>query len=126
MRKIKKILHILFLFLTIISYCFAQTQPVYKNTSLSVTERVADLVSQMTVEEKISQMSHLAPGIERLDIIPYEPNFENTLLEGTYPTIAYGVIISAAFFEKDVKKLVQMAIEAVPNNLIFENKNKVI
>ncbi len=34
---------------------------------------------------------------------------------GTHPTIAYGVIISAAFFEKDVNKLVQMAIEAVPN-----------
>jgi hypothetical protein len=35
---------------------------------------------------------------------------------GTHPTIAYGVMISAAFFEKDVKKLVQMAIEAVPND----------
>ncbi|MBL7113829.1 MAG: ADP-ribosylglycohydrolase family protein [Bacteroidales bacterium] len=34
---------------------------------------------------------------------------------GTHPTIAYGVMISAAFFEKDVEKLVQMAIEAVPN-----------
>jgi ADP-ribosylglycohydrolase len=33
----------------------------------------------------------------------------------THPTIAYGVMISAAFFEKDVEKLVQMAIEAVPN-----------
>ena len=122
----KKILQILILGLTITSYCFAQTQPAYKNTSLPVDERVADLVSRMTVEEKISQMSHLTPGIERLDIIPYEPNFENPLLEGTHPTIAYGVMISAAFFEKEVKKLVQMAIEAVPNNLIFENKNKVI
>jgi hypothetical protein len=34
---------------------------------------------------------------------------------GTHPTIAYGVMISAAFFESDVEKLVQMAIEAVPN-----------
>lgn len=34
---------------------------------------------------------------------------------GTHPTIAYGVMISAAFFETDVEKLVQMAIEAVPN-----------
>ena len=34
---------------------------------------------------------------------------------GTHPTIAYGVMISAAFFEKDVEKLVQMAIEAVPD-----------
>ena len=34
---------------------------------------------------------------------------------GTHPTIAYGVMYSAAFFEKDTEKLVQMAIEAVPN-----------
>ncbi|MHC4266056.1 MAG: ADP-ribosylglycohydrolase family protein [Planctomycetota bacterium] len=34
---------------------------------------------------------------------------------GTHPTVAYGVMISAAFFEKDVEKLVDMAIEAVPN-----------
>ena len=34
---------------------------------------------------------------------------------GTHPTIAYGVMYSAAFFEKDVEKLVDMAIEAVPN-----------
>jgi hypothetical protein len=34
---------------------------------------------------------------------------------GTHPTIAYGVMISAAFFETDVEKLVQMAVKAVPN-----------
>jgi len=34
---------------------------------------------------------------------------------GTHPTIAYGVMYSAAFFEKDVEKLVELAIEAVPN-----------
>ena len=34
---------------------------------------------------------------------------------GTHPTIAYGVMISAAFFETDPQKLVEMAIEAIPN-----------
>ena len=34
---------------------------------------------------------------------------------GTHPTIAYGVMISAAFFESDVEKLVQMAIDAIPD-----------
>ena len=34
---------------------------------------------------------------------------------GTHPTIAYGAMISAAFFEKDVRKLVAIGIEAVPN-----------
>lgn len=34
---------------------------------------------------------------------------------GTHPTIAYGAMISAAFFEQDVRKLVQLGIDAVPN-----------
>ena len=34
---------------------------------------------------------------------------------GTHPTIAYGAMISAAFFEKDVRKLVDIAVKAVPN-----------
>ena len=34
---------------------------------------------------------------------------------GTHPTIAYGVMISAAFFEKDTEKLVQMAIDEIPD-----------
>ena len=34
---------------------------------------------------------------------------------GTHPTIAYAVMYSAAFFEKDVEKLVQMAMAAVPD-----------
>lgn len=34
---------------------------------------------------------------------------------GTHPTIAYAVMYSAAFFEDDVERLVQMAMEAVPD-----------
>lgn len=34
---------------------------------------------------------------------------------GTHPTIAYGAMISAAFFEKDVQRLVQIGIDAVPD-----------
>ena len=34
---------------------------------------------------------------------------------GTHPTIAYGAMISAAFFEKDVQKLVEIGVEACPN-----------
>ncbi|MBZ0258799.1 ADP-ribosylglycohydrolase family protein [bacterium] len=34
---------------------------------------------------------------------------------GTHPTIAYSVMYSAAFFEKDTEKLVQMALDAIPH-----------
>jgi ADP-ribosylglycohydrolase len=46
---------------------------------------------------------------------------------GTHPTIAYGVMISAAFFEKDTEKLVQMALDAIPTDSPFaEGMNDVV
>jgi beta-glucosidase len=42
----------------------AQTSPPdYKNPNLPTEKRVADLVSRMTLEEKILQMQNGAPGI---------------------------------------------------------------
>lgn len=52
----------------------------YKDTSLPIAERVDDLISQMTLEEKISQMVHTAPAIERLGIPEY--NWWNEALHG--------------------------------------------
>jgi beta-glucosidase len=43
----------------------------FQNTSLSIDQRVDDLVSRMTLEEKISQMVNDAPAIERLGIPKY-------------------------------------------------------
>jgi len=80
--KISKVSIILVLmFITLANARAQQNIPAYKNTNLTIEERVADLISRMTVEEKISQMSHLAPAIERLSIIAYEPNIYNPLGE---------------------------------------------
>lgn len=51
----------------------------FRNVDLPVEERVKDLVSRMTLEEKIKQLSHLAPGIDRLDVDEYGPVFDNPL-----------------------------------------------
>jgi beta-glucosidase len=45
--------------------------PDYKNETLSLEERARDLVSRMTLEEKIAQMQHGAPAIERLGVPAY-------------------------------------------------------
>ncbi|MFZ5519004.1 MAG: glycoside hydrolase family 3 C-terminal domain-containing protein [Candidatus Zhuqueibacterota bacterium] len=45
--------------------------PDYKNTSLSLERRVDDLISRMTLEEKVSQMKYNAPAIDRLEIPEY-------------------------------------------------------
>lgn len=43
----------------------------YKNDTLSFAERVDDLVTKMTLEEKVAQMVYDAPAIERLDVPAY-------------------------------------------------------
>jgi beta-glucosidase len=54
--------------------------PVYRDPTRPIEERVDDLISRMTLEEKISQMVHDAPTIERLDIPKY--NWWNECLHG--------------------------------------------
>lgn len=49
----------------------AQTEP-YKNPDLSPDERARDLLSRMTLDEKLSQMMNVAAGVERLGIPPYD------------------------------------------------------
>ena len=44
----------------------------YQDQSLSPAERAADLVSRLTLEEKISLMQNNSPAIQRLGIRPYE------------------------------------------------------
>jgi beta-glucosidase len=50
---------------------YTQT-PAYLNPSLSITERVNDLVSRLTLEEKVAQMLNSAPAIDRLVIPAYD------------------------------------------------------
>ncbi len=44
----------------------------YENPDLPVEQRVQDLLSKMTLEEKISQLGSHSPGIERLGISEYD------------------------------------------------------
>ena len=52
----------------------------FRNPSLSVEERVNDLVSRMTLQEKADQLLYTAPGIPRLGIPSY--NWWNEALHG--------------------------------------------
>src|SRR5690242_14702975 len=44
----------------------------FQNPSLSFEERVNDLVSRMTLEEKVAQMQNAAPAIPRLGVPAYD------------------------------------------------------
>jgi beta-glucosidase len=58
----------------------SQSLPPYKTPGLPVQVRVDDLVSRMTLEEKISQMMNAAPAIERLGVPAHD--YWNEALHG--------------------------------------------
>lgn len=57
-----------------------ETERIYRDTSLPTAVRVQDLVSRMTLKEKISQMLFTAPAIDRLDVAQH--NWWNEGLHG--------------------------------------------
>ncbi|OCX54788.1 glycosyl hydrolase [Mucilaginibacter sp. PPCGB 2223] len=56
----------------------------FQDPSLSVETRVNDLVSRLTLEEKVAQMLNSAPAVDRLDIPAY--NWWNECLHGVART----------------------------------------
>ncbi|HEY2376382.1 MAG TPA: glycoside hydrolase family 3 C-terminal domain-containing protein [Gemmatimonadaceae bacterium] len=58
----------------------AQERPAYLNESLSFEQRARDLVSRMTLQEKVLQMKDVAPAIPRLGVPEY--NWWNEALHG--------------------------------------------
>src|SRR5262249_1535960 len=54
--------------------------PAYKDQHLPIEQRVRDLVSRMTLEEKVSQLGHSADAIPRLGVPEY--NWWNEGLHG--------------------------------------------
>lgn len=84
----------------------------FRNTSLPVEERVRDLISRLTLEEKINQMMNSTPAIERLNIPPYD--YWNEALHGVGRAAAATVFPQAiglgATFDADLAYRVSSAI----------------
>ncbi|HEU4902122.1 MAG TPA: glycoside hydrolase family 3 C-terminal domain-containing protein [Flavisolibacter sp.] len=101
----------------------AQTQHPFQNTSLSFEQRVTDLVSRMTLEEKVGQMLNAAPAIPRLNIPAYD--WWNEVLHGVartpYRVTVYPQAIAmAATF--DTASLKQMADYSATEGRAIFNK----
>ena len=58
--------------LLLLSTAALAADPVYKDLSRTFEERAADLVSRMTLEEKVAQLQNDATAIPRLDVPAYE------------------------------------------------------
>ena len=52
----------------------------FQNMELSIAERIADLLARLTVDEKVGQLLHESPAVERLGIPAY--NWWNECLHG--------------------------------------------
>ncbi|PHQ30597.1 glycoside hydrolase family 3 C-terminal domain-containing protein [Leeuwenhoekiella nanhaiensis] len=84
----------------------------FYDTSLSVDERVADLISRLSLEEKAAQMMNSTPAIERLNIPPYD--YWNEALHGVGRASAATVFPQAigigATFDADLAYRISNAI----------------
>ena len=87
----------------------AQTNFPFQNTALSFEQRVTDLVSRMTLEEKVGQMLNAAPAIPRLNIPAYD--WWNEVLHGVartpYRVTVYpqAIAMAATFDTASLKKM---------------------
>jgi len=108
-RRVSFVL-ILFVLLSILPLeAAAQVElPAYKNPRLPIERRVDDLVSRMTLEEKISQMQNAAPAIARLDIPEYEwwnEGLHGVARAGIATVFPQAIGLAATFNEKLVRQV---------------------
>ena len=84
----------------------------YRNPALPIDQRVADLISRMTLQEKVAQMVYDAPAIERLGVPAY--NWWNECLHGVAragrATVFPQAIGLAATFDEELAGRVSTAI----------------
>lgn len=71
---------ILYLFASLVILTGCNHRPAYKNSDLPAEERAADLLKQLTLEEKVALMMDNSQPVERLGIKPY--NWWNEALHG--------------------------------------------
>ncbi|GAB3831121.1 hypothetical protein GCM10028895_48100 [Pontibacter rugosus] len=102
----------------------------FQNPELSIDARVNDLVSRLTLEEKVAQMLNAAPAIDRLGIPSYD--WWNEVLHGVartpYKVTVYpqAIGMAATFDTTSLKQMADFsALEgrAIYNKAIEEGKS---
>lgn len=110
------------------NYCSAQTLP-FQNYKLSFEQRVDDLVSRLTLEEKVSQMLNAAPAITRLGIPAYD--WWNETLHGVARTpfkvtvFPQAIAMAATFDQSSLFKMADFSASegrAIYNKAVAEGR----
>jgi len=105
--------------------------PAYLDTSLTFEARAADLVSRMTLDERISQMQNSAPAIPRLGVAQY--NWWNECLHGVarngIATVFPQAIGMAATWDTDLihaeADVISTEARAKYNEAVSEGKHEI-
>ena len=103
--------------------------PAYRNPDLSPEKRAADLVSRMTLDEKVRQMQNQAPAIDRLGVPAY--GWWNEALHGVArngeATVFPQAIGLAATWDTDLERrigdIISTEARAKYNDAINHNKH---
>jgi len=119
---------LLTVFIVFTTSCFAQTSTQYpfQNPSLSFEQRVNDLVSRLTLEEKVAQMSDVTPSIPRLGIPAYD--WWNEVLHGVARTpyrvtsFPQAIAMAATFDTNSIKLMGDYS--ATEGRAIYEKANR--
>ncbi len=118
-----KIAALLALFVVTGSHAQQDTSFTFRNPALPVEQRVHDLVSRLTLEEKVLQMENAAPAIPRLGIPAYD--WWNEILHGVartpFPVTVFPQAIGMAA-TWDTTSLATMADYAALEGRAIHNK----
>lgn len=113
----------------LLAFSCSQIEP-YKNTNLPVEERVEDLISRMTLEEKISQMIEYADSIPRLGIPEYNwwsEGLHGVARAGIATVFPQAIGLAATFNENlmlDVATVISDEFRAKYNDFISKNERE--
>ncbi|MDE7142719.1 MAG: hypothetical protein K2O33_07500, partial [Muribaculaceae bacterium] len=100
----------------------AQSYP-YKDPTLSDRERAADLVSRMTLDEKIAQIGHQAPAVSRLGLQGY--NYWNEAIHGVARSgLATSFPVSKALSSSWDAELMREVATAISDECRIYNNDK--
>ena len=99
------------LLLFLLTGTWVAAQEPYKNSQLSADERASDLLSRMTLEEKIDQMRNFSEGVSRLGIRPYEwwnEALHGVARAGKATVFPQAIGLAASFDDKAVYEMFDM------------------